>query len=210
MYDERMSIRPESFDRLSDAIARFPSIGKRTASRIALWLLKQPPATAGEIALAISEGRKLLHQCEICYLHTENSPCVVCSSTQRDRTQLCVVAETADAWRIEETGRFQGLYHVLGGLLSPLDGIGLEELTIEPLLRRVKRSEEAIGEVILATDFDTEGNATAAFLSEALGSSDVRVSRLAFGLPVGAELLHSDDATLAHAFSGRTQISRQS
>lgn len=202
-----MKNRPAAFEELVNAIARFPSIGRKSAARIGIWLLKQPRERVEEIADALVKARTSLGPCKKCFLYCEAGECGVCGDSSRDRSLLCVVAETEDAWRIESTGEYRGLYHVLGGLLSPLDGVGVEDLTIGALLARVGAAEGGIREVILATDFDTEGNATAAYIGDVLTRRNTRVTRLAYGLPVGAELSYSDDATLAHALHGRRQIS---
>lgn len=201
-----MSVRPASFDNLVRLMGRFPSLGPKSAARIALWLLRQPPEAAAALATAITDLRSNVRRCETCFIYAEGPECGICSDAQRDRATLCVVEDTVDAWRLESTGRFTGLYHVLGGALSPLDRIGVDELTIAALERRVKKAGSGFKEIILATDFDTEGNATAAYIADSLQGSGVRVTRLAYGLPVGGELEYSDDATLTHALSGRREV----
>lgn len=126
--------------------------------------------------------------------------------SSRDRSVICVVEETPDAWRIESTRRYKGLYHVLGGVLSPLDGVSIDDLTIGALVSRVRTAATKVDEVILATDFDTEGNATASYTAECLSNAGARVTRLAFGLPAGGELAYTNEATIAHAMDGRREI----
>ncbi|MEK8023243.1 MAG: recombination mediator RecR [Candidatus Hydrogenedentota bacterium] len=196
-------MRPPAFERLVDALSRFPSIGPKTAARIALWLLNQPPEASERIARAITEARQTIRRCRICFQYAEDELCPVCADPARDKSILCVVEEAVDVWSFERTGRYRGTYHVLGGAISPLDGIGPDELTVQALLERVADPAQGIAEVILATDPDTEGNATALFIADHLPRSRVKVSRLAHGLPVGGELAYSDDATLAEALAGR-------
>lgn len=196
-------IRPASFDRLVDAIGRFPSIGPKTATRIALWLLRKPPAVAEEIATALVEARRAIKKCSICFQYSESDLCPVCSDHQRDRSTICVVEEAIDVWSFERTGRYRGVYHVLGGAISPLDGIGPDTLTIPALFERMH--DPALKEVILATDPDTEGNATALYIAAESGSK-VKFTRLAHGLPVGGELAYSDEATLTEALMGRRTL----
>jgi recombination protein RecR len=201
-----MTIRPASFDRLVDAIAQFPTIGPKTATRIALWLLNKPETVSTEIARMLVEARRTIRRCRICHQYTDAELCPVCSDPQRDRSLLCVVEEAVDVWSFERTGRFRGIYHVLGGAISPLDGVGPNDLSIPSLLERVRGSDSSVREVILATDPDTEGNATALYLADVLSSTGVKVSRLAHGIPVGGELAYSDDATLAEALMGRRPV----
>lgn len=206
MYYPPMTIRPASFDRLVDAIAQFPTIGPKTATRIALWLLNKPEAVSAEIARMLVEARKTIRRCRVCHQYADAELCPVCSDSQRDRSLLCVVEEAVDVWSFERTGRFRGIYHVLGGAISPLDGVGPDDLSIPSLLARLRAPESQVREIILATDPDTEGNATALYLADLLASSGIKVSRLAHGIPVGGELAYSDDATLAEALMGRRTV----
>jgi recombination protein RecR len=201
-----MHYRPPAFDRLAEAIRRLPSIGPRTASRIALWLVTRPETVSREIAESLVAERTSLAPCPTCFQLAEKGICPVCSDPDRDPTLLCIVEEAPNVWSFERTGRFRGLYHVLGGALSPLDGVGPDELTFEALLVRLRDPDCRINEVIMATDPDTEGNATALYLVDLLKPFHLKITRLAHGLPVGAELSFSDDATLAEALAGRTEL----
>lgn len=201
-----MNNRPTSFTTLVEAIAKFPSIGPKSATRIALWLLRRPPEVSNEIAVAITKARATIRSCQTCHQLAEEIECPVCADGSRDRTKICVVEDTVDAWSIEETGDFAGLYHVLGGVLSPLDGIGIDELNIESLIARVKSSDNQVEEIILATDFDTEGNATSSYIAECFENTSIKITRLAYGLPAGGELSHSSHATLTHALAGRREL----
>lgn len=190
------------------SLARFPTIGPKTAGRIALWLLGQPPAVSEEIARALVEARAAIRRCRVCHQYAEAALCPVCADPGRDRSVILVVEEAVDVWSFERTRRHHGLYHVLGGAISPLDGVGPEDLSIALLVERVRAgaAEGTLREVILATDPDTEGAATAGYIAERLSSTGVRLSRLAQGLPIGAELSHSDEATLGEALSGRRSM----
>ncbi len=198
-----MPIRPPAFDRLVESIARLPGIGPRSATRMALWLLDRPSSVAEEIARSLVQDRAAIRRCGACGQYSEEETCAICSDPGRDRSLLCVVEEAVDVWSFERTGRYKGLYHVLGGALSPLDGIGPDELAIAPLLERVRDAHLPFEEIILATDPDTEGNATAYYIADLLKGLPQRVSRLAHGLPVGGELAYSDEATLGEALKGR-------
>lgn len=199
-----MSIRPPSFDRLVDAISRFPSIGPKSAARIALWLLNKPASVSEEIAHALIEARRAIKRCVTCFQYSEADECPVCADSSRDRSIICVVEEAIDVWSFERTGRFRGVYHVLGGAISPLDGIGPDQLSIRPLFDRLR--DPGVKEAILATDPDTEGNATALYIAGNSNFQHVKFTRLAHGLPVGGELAYSDEATLAEALAGRKAL----
>lgn len=198
-----MSIRPQSFDALVRAIAQFPGIGQRSASRIALWLLSKPESVSDEIGMNIVEMRKKIKKCKICRQLTESEICDICSDETRNRRVICVVEEALDVWKFESSREYRGLYHVLGGAISPVDGIGHDELAIDLLIERIKKAEPKIEEIILATDPDTEGNATAYYIAELLSEFSLRKTRLAHGIPVGAEVAYSDEATLAAAIGNR-------
>lgn len=203
-----MSLRPAAFEKLVESLARFPTIGPKTASRIALWLLDQPPAVSEEIAAAIVAARETIRRCRQCHQYAESELCPVCLDPNRDRSVLLVVEEAVDAWSFERTRRHAGLYHVLGGALSPLDGTGPEDLSIADLVARVRDgvARGELKEVILATDPDTEGTATAGYIAELLAGTGVRLTKLARGLPVGTELAWSDEATLGEALAARRDL----
>jgi recombination protein RecR len=189
--------------RLIEEFGKLPGVGQKTAQRLTFHMLRAPTDEARSLAAALVAVKEEVDYCSVCCNITEAGvdPCAICSDLRRDVTRICVVEEPLDVLAIERTGEYHGLYHVLHGALSPIDGVGPDELKIAELLRRLAR--EPAMEVILATDPDMEGEATAAYLAEQLAPSGVRTSRLAHGLPVGGELEYADELTLARAFSGR-------
>ncbi len=184
-------------------LSKLPSIGRKTAQRLAFHLLKVAAEDVAGLARAIAELREKIRPCKVCFNLTERELCPICEDPRRDRTLLCVVEEPTNLYSLERTGSYHGLYHVLGGALSPLKDIGPEELHVEPLLERVSGGE--LREVILATNPNVEGEATAVYLSRLLKPSGVRMSRLAQGLPAGGDLEFTDDLTLQRAFEGRRE-----
>jgi len=192
---------PGPLTRLMDELGRLPGIGPKTAQRLAFHLLRTPTDSVARLAGALSELKARIRFCDECFFIAEGARCAICLSPRRDRSLLCVVEEPLDVLAIERTGEYHGLYHVLQGAISPIDGIGPAELKIGELVARLRR--EPVSEVILATDPDMEGEATAAYLAEQLAPLGVRTSRLAHGLPVGGELEYADELTLARAFAGR-------
>jgi recombination protein RecR len=192
---------PAALTRVMEELGRLPGIGPKTAQRLSFYILRAPRDSVERLATALIEVKARIRFCDDCFFIAEAERCSICLSSRRDRTVLCVVEEPLDVLAIERTGEYHGLYHVLHGALSPIDGIGPGELKIRELLSRLRR--EPVSEVILATDPDMEGEATAAYLAEQLGPLEVRTSRLAHGLPVGGELEYADELTLARAFSGR-------
>lgn len=193
-----------AIDDLTGELARLPGIGRKTALRLAFHLLKAPSDDAQRLARAIVAVRERVRPCEVCGNLTEATPCAICTSTRRDGAIVCVVEEASDIMAIERTGEYRGMYHVLGGRLSPLDGIGPSELNVEPLIRRVGGG--AVQEVVLATNPSVEGEATATYLSKLIGPLGVRVTRIARGLPVGGDLEYADGVTIAEALSGRREM----
>ena len=192
-------------DRLADELARLPGIGRKTALRLTYHLLKASPDEASRLAgaiLAIAEG---VHACAQCGNYTEATRCAICASPRRDGSILCVVEEASDISAIERAGEFRGLYHVLGGRLAPLDGIGPAELNIAPLLERLGGGT-AVTEVVLATNPSVEGEATALYLHKLISPLGVRVTRIARGLPVGGDLEYADGVTIAEALHGRREL----
>jgi recombination protein RecR len=185
--------------RLIAELSRLPGIGQRTAQRLAFHLLRAEDDEALELAEAIREVKEKVGLCEVCFNLAEGPRCRICEDARRDRSLICVVEEPADVIPIERTGEFRGLYHVLGGALSPIDGIDPEDLKIEELLGRV---DDDVREVVIATNPTTTGEATALHIAEALRDR-VTVTRLASGLPVGADLEHADEVTLGKALAGR-------
>ncbi len=194
----------ESIERLADRFAQLPGIGKKTAFRLALFVLRMSREEVVSLADAIVNVKDRVRYCSICSNITESDPCPICSNSKRDRSFICVVEEPNDVLAIEKTNDFRGLYHVLGGALSPLDGIGPEDLRVKELLKRVSDSE--IEEVILAMNPNVEGEATTLYLSKLLKPLDVKVTRIARGLPVGSDLEFADEATLSRALEGRIAV----
>lgn len=190
--------------RLIEELKRLPGIGPRTAQRLALYLLSAPREQAERLAAAIKEAREKVVHCSVCGHFTDKDPCNICTDPARDRSVICVVEEPRDVAAIERSGSFRGVYHILGGALSPLDGIGPERLRIKELLARLE--EGGVAEVVLATGPDTEGEATALYLRRLLEPLGMKLSRLAYGLPVGAEIEFADAQTIARAFEGRREI----
>ncbi len=197
-----MDALPESLNRLIDGLSDFPGIGKKTAERMAFYLLKSNDGWAQNLAKAIMDVKEQIHECPICHNISDTSPCSICSDTKRDPSLLCVVEDTTDLVVFEKTNHFRGKYHVLGGVLSPLDGIGPEDLHFDTLLERINGEEE----VIIATNPSAEGETTALYLAKLLKEHNIKVTRLASGIPVGGDLEYTDEATLVSALEGRREI----
>jgi len=195
-----------AMDDLTREFSRLPGVGARTAGRLVHHLLKGPRSDAIRLADAIRTVTERVRPCERCGTFTETSVCSVCTDPARDRALVCVVEGAFEVQSIERTGRYRGVYHVLGGRLSPLDGIGPEALNIAPLVDRVRAGDEGIREVILATNPSVEGEATAVYLEGMLRPLGVRVTRLARGIPVGSDLEYVDGSTIAEALSGRREM----
>lgn len=197
-------------DDLTSELARLPGIGRKTAVRLTYFLLKRPPEEMRRIARVLDTVAERVHACGTCGNLTEDDPCVLCSNPRRDRTVVCVVEEASDIGAIERSGEYRGLYHVLGGRLSPLEGIGPDELNIKSLLARLVPNGAVEGgevsEVIVATNPSVEGEATALYLQRLIHPAGVRVTRLARGLPVGGDLEYADGVTIAQALSGRRTL----
>jgi len=191
-------------DRLVAALKRLPGIGEKSAARLAFFLLGAPEATVEQLATAISRLKQEIVLCERCFDLTHESPCDICRDPKRDASKICVVEEPADLASIERSGSFDGHYHVLGGALSPIDGVGPDELRIAELEERVRR--DAIAEVILATNPNAEGDATAHYISTCLRPTGVRVSRIAYGMPLGGDLEYADHVTVGRSLENRREI----
>lgn len=191
-----------TLEKLIRSFSRLPGIGRKSAARIAYWLLKSDPNIARQLAEQLRTLHSSIIKCSVCGNYTEQDPCAICSSPSRDPELICVVEQPQDVQIIEETGEFNGLYHVLGGAISPMDGIGAEDLSISRLMHRV--TEHPVKEVILATNPTVEGDTTALYLQRMLKELGVSVSRLASGLPVGGDLEYADRMTLTRSFKGRT------
>lgn len=192
---------PVPLERLIMQLQKLPTVGPKTAQRLAFFMLTMPDIETKQIAEAILEVKKNLSDCRICGTITDINPCQICSNPRRDTQIICVVEQPDDLWAIERTEIHKGLYHVLGGVLSPLDGVGPESLRIKSLFERVQNG--TVKEVILATNWDTEGQATALFLTQQLEKFQVNVTRIAYGIPVGGDLEYIDEVTLAKALEGR-------
>jgi len=192
---------PEALERLIQELSRLPGIGPKTAQRLAFHLLRVDRVRADALAQAIEDVKARIGYCERCYNIAEGPLCSICASTRRDPSVLCVVESAFDVLAIERTAEFNGLYFVLHGVISPIDGIGPEQIHVQHLLDRVR--EEGVAEVIVATDADIEGEATAVYLQRALAPLGARVTRPAHGLPVGGDLEYADELTLARAMAGR-------
>lgn len=190
--------------RLVEEFYKLPGIGPKSAQRLAYYLLRMPRSEAESLAEAIIEMKDRVTFCSICQNVTESDPCSVCADAMRDRSVICVVEEPLDVLAIERTGAYKGLHHVLHGAISPMDGVGPEDLKIRELLRRLESGE--VQEVILATNPNIEGEATAMYLTRLVTPLGVRVTRLARGLPVGGDLEYADDVTLARALEGRQEM----
>jgi recombination protein RecR len=192
---------PEPLERLIQELSRLPGVGPKTAQRLAFHLLRADRQRAESLAQAIGDVKARIGYCERCYNIAEGSLCAICMSTRRDATVLCVVESALDVLAVERTSEFNGLYFVLHGVISPIDGIGPDQLHMPQLLDRVR--DEAVTEVIVATDADIEGEATAVYLQRALMPLGATVTRPAHGLPVGGDLEYADELTLARAMAGR-------
>jgi recombination protein RecR len=190
--------------RLVGEFSKLPGIGRKTAERLAYHILKEDDSFGQNLARAITEVKEKIVFCSICGNMSEEDPCRICENHHRNRKLICVVEEAKDIWSIEKIGTYNGVYHVLMGALSPLDGIGPEKLRIQELLQRVK--EEQAEEVIIATDPNVEGDATALYLSRLLKPLGVAVTRIASGLPVGGDLEYADSVTLSKALMGRRPL----
>jgi recombination protein RecR len=192
---------PEALERLIQELSRLPGIGPKTAQRLAFHLLRVDRVRAEALAAAVLDVKARIGYCERCFNIAEGPLCAICASPRRDGTVLCVVESAFDVLAIERTSEFSGLYFVLHGVISPIDGIGPEQIHVPQLLDRVR--DEGIAEVIIATDADIEGEATALYLQRALAPTGARVTRPAHGLPVGGDLEYADELTLARAMAGR-------
>ncbi|HOJ32625.1 MAG TPA: recombination mediator RecR [Candidatus Hydrogenedentes bacterium] len=199
-----MLLHLPSVERLIEAFRRLPGVGKRSAERFALHLLAAPEEDAIELGKAILEARRRVRRCTRCGNLAETDPCEICTDEKRDRSVLCVVERPAGVIALEGSGGFRGLYHVLHGVISPLDGVGPDDLRIDKLITRVK--EEGIREVILATNATVEGENTALYISHLLEPLGVSVTRIAHGVPMGSGLEYADGVTLTRALAGRTKI----
>ena len=183
---------------------RLPGIGKKTAQRLAYSILSQPPERAKRFADALVKAREKIHFCKCCQGFTDKEVCDICDNNMRDRSVICVVAEPKDIFTFEKTREFSGIYHVLHGLISPLDNVGPDQLKIKELMARL--SDGTVTEIIMATNPTVEGEATASYISRLVKPMGIKVTRLAYGIPVGGDLEYADEFTLARAIEGRNEI----
>lgn len=197
-------IYPKSIAALIEQFQKFPSVGPKSAQRMAFFLLRMPKSDVENFAKTIIEAKENTKTCEICFNLSSTSPCEICSSSTRDKSTICVVSESKDLIAIEKTNEYKGLYHVLQGLISPIDGIGAEDIRIKELLNRL--TDDKVKEVILALNPSVEGEATSLYLTKLIKPFGIKVSRIAFGLPVGADLEYADEITIAKAIEGRHEI----
>ena len=195
---------PKSVERLIEELNRLPGIGPKTASRLTFYLLRSSREQAQALADAVGELHDKVVTCSVCFNIAETNPCPICGDTQRDRSLICVVEEPLDVLAIERTRAYDGLYHVLHGAISPLEGVGPEDLKIAELLQRLRRHPAE--EIILATNPNLEGESTAMYISRQLAPLGVRATRLAHGLPMGADLEYADEVTLTRALEGRREM----
>src|SRR5690242_14217301 len=197
---------------LIEEFARLPGIGPKTAQRLTFFILRSPADQARRLAEAITRVKESIISCSVCFNITEVSPCPICANPQRDHDLICVVEEPLDVLALEKTGVFKGLYHVLHGALSPIEGIGPRDLRIDELVARTRANtgsnsdEEPVSEVILATNPNYEGDYTAAYIAPLIARPDLKVTRLARGLPIGGDLEYADEGTLSRALEGRREL----
>ena len=189
---------------LIEHFEHLPGIGHKTAVRLAFFVLSEPEDVAKDFADAIVKAKESIHCCKVCQDLTDSEICRICSNPKRDRSTICVVEDPKDVLAMEKTGEYQGLYHVLHGVISPMNHVGPDDIAIKPLLERV--AQGGVEEVIMATNPDTEGEATAMYIARLLKPFEVKVTRLAYGIPVGGHLEFADDATLARALEGRREL----
>ncbi len=199
-----MRFFPAALQELADQFARLPGIGGKTAQRLAFHVLEMPLADAEEFANAILEAKKTIHTCPICQNLTDRVVCPICDDDMRDKDVICVVAEPKDVIAMERSREFSGVYHVLHGVISPLNHVTQDDIKIRELLQRVSTGE--VREVIMATNPDTEGEATAMYISRLLRPMEIKVTRLAYGMSVGSQLEYADEVTLSRALEGRQEI----
>ena len=196
--------RPPAVIELIDELKKLPGIGQKTAERLSFFLMRSKADQANKLANAIKNIKHKIILCSVCYGITEADPCGICSDASRDQKQICVVEEPHDVYVMENMGYFKGVYHVLMGVISPLDGIGPDDLNIEPLKNKV--AGEHIREVILATNPDMEGESTAVYISKVLKPLNIKVTRIARGLPVGSDIEYADSVTLLKSLEGRMEM----
>lgn len=195
---------PEPLARLINELQKLPTIGPKTAQRLAFYMTKMPAEETAKLAHAITDVKTRLSHCTICGNITDQNPCNICTDSERDRQVICVIEEPDDLLAIERTNEYKGVYHTLMGVLSPLDGVGPKDIRIDALFERIRN--EDIREVIVATNYTTQGQATALFLKNLLEDLGISITRIAYGIPAGGDLEYIDQVTLARALEGRREI----
>jgi len=199
-----MQITSETLERAIEQLAKLPGVGRKSAQRLAMYLLKQEKDQVFRLAETLKDLKEKILYCETCYNITDQSPCAICRSDKRNKQLICVVEDARDVYVIEKTGEYRGVYHVLGGVISPLESIGPNEIRVKELVTRVSTAEPPIEEIILALNPDAEGEATSSYINKLLKPFEVKTTRIAQGIPMGSELEFIDDATLSRAFTGRS------
>lgn len=199
-----MSSLLSPIDAIASELAKLPSIGRKSAQRLAYHIISMPIENVAQLSNTLIEGRKAIRLCDVCGNYTVSALCGVCEDEQRDRSQLCVVRDPRDVAAVERMHDFHGLYHVLHGVLSPMDGVGPSDIHIKELLLRLQ--DDTVKEVIIATNPDIEGEATAAYLARLIKPLGLRVTRIAHGVPVGSDLEYADEVTLSKAMEGRREL----
>ena len=198
-----MYVIPPALDRLVQDLNRLPGVGKKTATRLALYILRRPATEARALSRDLAELHESIRLCSSCFIFSETDPCQVCADPKRNSSQVCVVEEPADLMAIEKTSSFRGLYHVLHGVLSPIDGIGPDEIKINELVERARKKD--VHEILIATSSTVPGEATASYMVNLLQKEEVRVTRLACGIPMGMDIKYADEITLAKAIESRQE-----
>ena len=194
----------EAIAKLVNQLSKLPGVGRKTAQRLAYHIIALPEDQVRELAVAIFNGKKQIHFCPICGNYTDTDPCPICADSSRRKDIVCVVRDPRDVNALERMREYDGLYHVLHGVISPMDGVGPDDIRIRGLMSRLASGE--IKEVVLATNPDVEGEATAAYISRLIKPMGVKVTRIAHGVPIGGELEYTDEVTLLRAFQGRTEL----
>lgn len=198
-----MQITSEVLEKAIEQLAKLPGTGRKSAQRIAMYLLKQSEESVYELSNALVDLKKQITRCSVCYNITDQDPCPICSNHKRETGVICVVEDFKDVYTIEKTNEFNGRYHVLGGVISPMENVGPDDLRIRELIQRVHSDEEKVEEVIIALNPDAEGEATAYYINKLLKNTEIQVTRIAYGIPMGTELEYIDEATLSRAFNSR-------
>lgn len=201
-----MQVTPAPVTKLIDEFSRLPGVGPKTASRLTFYLLRNPADRALSLAEALQELHEKVKFCSQCFNIDEHDPCTFCTNENRDRSIICVVEEPLDVLAIERTREYHGLYHVLHGVVAPTEGVGPEDLKISELVGRVQSSETQVREIIIATNPNLEGEATAMYIARQFDGANMKLTRLARGLPVGGDLEYADEITLSRALSGRSEM----